>query len=59
LDNRDSAGRRASHVAVQGGAHNPGPLGDLQDAVLIRTAAMAGATIDPERRVARVGTGAL
>jgi FAD/FMN-containing dehydrogenase len=46
-------------VAVQGGAHNPAPLGDLADTVLIRTTAMAAVTIDPARRIARVEAGAL
>ena len=55
-----AASRRAGHrVAVQGGAHNPGPLGDLRDTVLIRTAAMSEVHVDPIGRIARVGAGAL
>ena len=46
-------------VAVQGGAHNPAPLGDLAHSVLIRTSAMDEVVIDPVRRIARVGAGAL
>jgi FAD/FMN-containing dehydrogenase len=46
-------------VAVQGGAHNPGPLGDLGDALLLRTSAMSGVRIDPASRIARVEAGAL
>jgi FAD/FMN-containing dehydrogenase len=46
-------------VAVQGGAHNPGPLGDLGDALLLRTSAMSGVRIDAASRIARVEAGAL
>ncbi len=46
-------------VAAQGTGHNAGPLAlqDLSDVVLIRTGALDGVTVDPERRVARVGAG--
>jgi FAD/FMN-containing dehydrogenase len=46
-------------VAPQGTGHNAGPLGDLQDVVLLRTSAMTGVTIDPEAGVARVQAGTL
>ncbi|HEX5560539.1 MAG TPA: FAD-binding oxidoreductase [Nocardioidaceae bacterium] len=46
-------------VAPQGTGHNAGPLGDLSDAVLLRTSAMTGVEVDAERRVARVGAGVL
>jgi FAD/FMN-containing dehydrogenase len=46
-------------VAPQGTGHNAGPLGDLSDAVLLRTSAMTEVTIDPDRRIARVGAGVL
>jgi FAD/FMN-containing dehydrogenase len=46
-------------VAPQGTGHNAGPLGSLDDVVLLRTAAMTGVHIDPERRVARVDAGVL
>ncbi len=46
-------------VAPQGTGHNAGPLGPLDDVVLLRTSAMTGVHIDPERRVARVGAGVL
>ena len=46
-------------VAVQGTGHNPGPLGDLSDAILVRTAALDEVAIDPVRRTARVGAGAI
>lgn len=46
-------------VAPQGTGHNPAPLGDLSDAILVRTGALTEVVIDPARRVARVGAGAL
>ena len=46
-------------VAPQGTGHNAGPLGDLDDVVLLRTSGMTGVTIDPERKVARAEAGAL
>ncbi len=55
-----SAARVAGlRVAVQGGAHNAAPQGDLQDALLIRTTRMDGVAIDPVARRARVGAGVL
>ncbi len=46
-------------VAVQGGAHNPGPQGELRDALLIRTTRMDDVHVDPVTRRARVGAGVL
>ena len=46
-------------VAAQGTGHNAGPLGALDDVVLLRTSAMTGVTVDPERMVARAEAGAL
>ena len=46
-------------VAPQGTGHNAGPLGNLDDVVLLRTSGMTGVTIDPERKVARAEAGAL
>lgn len=46
-------------VAVQDTGHNPGPLGDLSDAILVRTTAMDEVSIDPVARIARVGAGAI
>jgi FAD/FMN-containing dehydrogenase len=46
-------------VAPQGTGHNAGPLGNLDDVVLLRTSGMTGVTIDPERKVVRVEAGAL
>ena len=46
-------------VAPQGTGHNAGPLGSLDDVVLLRTSAMTGVDVDPERRIARVEAGVL
>jgi FAD/FMN-containing dehydrogenase len=46
-------------VAAQGTGHNAGPLGALDDVVLLRTSAMTGVTVDPERQTARAEAGAL
>jgi FAD/FMN-containing dehydrogenase len=46
-------------VAPQATGHNAGPLGALDDTVLLRTSALTGVRIDPERRIARVGAGVL
>ncbi|HSE09031.1 MAG TPA: FAD-binding oxidoreductase [Nocardioidaceae bacterium] len=46
-------------VAPQGTGHNAGPLGPLDDVVLLRTSAMTAVHIDAERRIARVEAGAL
>ena len=46
-------------VAAQGTGHNAGPLGALDDVVLVRTSAMTGVTVDRERLVARAEAGVL
>jgi FAD binding domain len=46
-------------VAPQSTGHNAGPLGRLDDVVIIRTSAMTHVDIDPVRQVATVGGGAL
>jgi UDP-N-acetylenolpyruvoylglucosamine reductase len=46
-------------VAPQGTGHNAAPLGDLRDAVLLRTDRMREVLIDPLARIARVGAGVL
>jgi FAD/FMN-containing dehydrogenase len=46
-------------VAAQGTGHNPGPLGALDDVVLVRTSGMRAVTVDPDAMVARAETGAL
>ncbi|WP_347353247.1 FAD-binding oxidoreductase [Intrasporangium sp.] len=56
-----SARRAGLRVAAQSTGHNAGPLAeqDLSDVVVIRTGALDEVTIDPERRIARVGGGAV
>ena len=46
-------------VAPQGTGHNAGPLGALDDTILLRTSAMTGVEVNPERGRARVRAGAL
>jgi FAD/FMN-containing dehydrogenase len=46
-------------VAAQGTGHNAGPLGSLEDVVLVRTSAMTAVTVDPEARTARAEAGVL
>jgi FAD/FMN-containing dehydrogenase len=54
-----AAGALGLRVAAQGTGHNAGPLGDLDDVVLVRTSAMTGVTVDPERKIARAEAGVL
>jgi FAD binding domain/Berberine and berberine like len=44
-------------VAAQGTGHNAGPLGRLDDTILVRTDRLRGIEVDPERRIARVDAG--
>jgi len=44
-------------VAAQGTGHNGGPLGSLEDTILLKTERMRGVSIDPARRSARVEAG--
>jgi FAD/FMN-containing dehydrogenase len=46
-------------IGAQRTGHSAEPLGDLSGTLLVRTAAMDTVSIDAERRVARVGAGAL
>jgi FAD/FMN-containing dehydrogenase len=46
-------------VSVQGTGHNPMPLGDMSDSILIRTNRMRQVDIDPGARRARVQAGAI
>ncbi len=46
-------------VAPQGTGHNAGPLGSLDDVVLLRTSAMTGVRIDPDAGLAQVHAGTL
>ncbi|WP_082097346.1 FAD-binding oxidoreductase [Demequina silvatica] len=52
------ASRMGVRVAPQGTGHGAAAVGDLSDAILLRTAALAYVTIDAERRTATVGAGA-
>lgn len=52
-----AAARAGLRVAAQGTGHNPGPLGPLDDVVLLRTSAMTGVTV--AGRTARAEAGAL
>ncbi len=54
-----AAAEAGLRVAPQGTGHNAGPLGSLEDVVLLRTSAMTAVTIDADRQVARVEAGAL
>jgi FAD/FMN-containing dehydrogenase len=55
------AAARAAHlqVAVQGTGHSASTMGHLSEAVLLKTSALTGVTIDPVTRVCRAGAGAL
>jgi FAD binding domain len=44
-------------VAAQGTGHNAGPLGHLDDTLLVKTERLRGIEVDPETRIARVGAG--
>jgi FAD/FMN-containing dehydrogenase len=46
-------------VAAQTTGHNAGPLGSLDDVVVVRTSAMTGVTVNPATRIARAEGGAL
>jgi hypothetical protein len=46
-------------VAAQGTGHNAGPLGPLEDTILLKTDRMRGVTVDPAGRSARVQAGTL
>ena len=54
-----AAARLGVRVAPQSTGHNAGPLGDLSDTILLKTSAMRGVHIDPDRRLARVESGAM
>jgi FAD/FMN-containing dehydrogenase len=46
-------------VAPQATGHNAGPLGSLENTILLKTSGMRRVTIDPERRIARAEAGVL
>ena len=57
---------RAAHaaglrIAPQSTGHNAGPLaaGGLDDVVIVRTSELSDVSVDPERRIVRVGGGAV
>ncbi len=54
----NAAAAAGLRVAAQGTGHNPGPLGSLENVVLLRTTAMTAVSIDAERQIARVEAGA-
>jgi hypothetical protein len=54
-----AAAQAGLRVAPQGTGHNAAPLGALDGTVLLKTSALRGVAIDPDRRVARVEAGAL
>ena len=45
-------------VAAQGTGHSAGPLGSLEDTILLKTERMREVSVDPARRTARVEAGA-
>ena len=53
------AAERGQRVAAQRTGHNAGPLGSLENTILLRTDRMRGLTIDAEARIARVDGGVL
>jgi len=53
------AASRGLRVAAQGTGHNAGPLGPLEETVLLRTDRMRGIRIDPAARTARAEAGAV
>jgi len=54
-----AAGALGLRVAPQGTGHGATVLGDLSDAILLRTTRMRGVSVDPARRSARVEAGVL
>src|SRR3954447_987636 len=55
----DTACQLGLRVAPQGTGHNAGPLGPLDDTILLKTSMMRGVVIDPVRKIARAEAGAL
>ncbi|HEY1370123.1 MAG TPA: FAD-binding oxidoreductase [Gaiellaceae bacterium] len=53
------ASREGLRVAAQGTGHNAGPLGSLEDTILVKTSRMRGVSIDPVARTARAEAGVL
>lgn len=59
VDAVDYAKAEGLRIGGQRTGHAAEPLGDLGDTLLVRTVALNTVSIDPERRIARVGAGAL
>jgi FAD/FMN-containing dehydrogenase len=55
----DFAREHGLRVAPQGTGHNAGPLGWLDETILVKTSRMRRVEVDPESRRARVDAGAL
>jgi FAD/FMN-containing dehydrogenase len=55
----NAASELGLRVAPQATGHNAGPLGPLDDTILVKTSAMRGVRVDGVRRRARVRAGAL
>ena len=53
----DFARRYDMQVAAQRAGHNAGPLGAMDDVILVRTDALQGVENDADRRIARVASG--
>jgi len=53
----DYARAQGLRVAPQATGHNPGPLGDMSDLVLLSVAEMRDIRIDTDARIVRVGAG--
>ncbi len=54
-----AAAADGKRVSAQRTGHGAGPLGDLADTILVRTAGLGGVAIDREAGTARVGAGVL
>lgn len=50
---------RGLRVAPQGTGHNAAPLGDLSDAILLKTGRLDAVDVDPQGQTVRVGAGVL
>jgi hypothetical protein len=53
------ARREGLRIAAQGTGHNAGPLGPLEDTILVKTSRMRAVEIDAAARTARAEAGAL
>ncbi|MFL6101491.1 MAG: FAD-binding protein [Actinomycetales bacterium] len=53
------AGENDLRVAPQGTGHNAAPLGDLSDAILLRTGRLDAIDVDAEQGMVRVGAGVI